>query len=763
MKPSDAGAAVALIAAGLWLGGCSSREMKGTPFYTGEYELNTPGAELNRVNLWPLAYYREPALSVLWPVFEHTEEHVALRPLFSAYGDSKDTWEYNLLWPLCQADTRGHDYRIFPLFWGEGRRAGGNPQTYHVLFPFGWHYEDETCSLFPLWLSDRDGWSEGRFTEHDLWLAWPLIHVHDGTREQAWHAALFGRYRYAEENETYTGYPWPMLFSWQTPDEDGFFSPLYTYQQGKGKRAENGWSVSPPLLSWHTWSPGDDDYWALGPLLHYRTGSAVDAWHAALIGRYRDHRKDATYAGYPWPLFFSWQTRQEKGRFTPFYASQENREDGSRRSTLLPLLSWHAKRGNDDDYWLLGPLLRYRTGDVSEAWHVALIGRYRDLKNETLHAGYPWPLFFTWQTPRHRGLFTPLYAAETGTADEVRDGWAALPPLLSWHLWKESSDDFYALLGLFREHRDPETRSGHLLPVYAYDRQDRLLFTPLVGWDQPDPHDPSGLWYPFTPLAGVRTGHARGGWLFPLFSHTASATNDTASTRFLLLGYARHETHAWRSGLCSSRRAGFFPLFSRSSTVSSCEDEPEDGCAERAEQRSRFLLLQASRDVQALHRAPAGGPPAAGTNRLDRMNLEAWQARKAKGDYRSSSRSRTVFPIWSSSTDQETRRDGALLRKNAETSLLFFLYDVKSRFEAASDGPQNAATDEERRRILWRLWHYERRGGDVSVDLFPAITYDRHADGFSKTSFLWRLYRYERHPGGGVDLDLLFLPLSRAP
>ena len=46
--------------------------------------------------------------------------------------------------------------------------------------------------------------------------------------------------------------------------------------------------------------------------------------------------------------------------------------------------------------------------------------------------------------------------------------------------------------------------------------------------------------------------------------------------------------------------------------------------------------------------------------------------------------------------------------------------------------------------------------------MFPAITHDTRTDGFRQTTFLWRLYRYEKHPDGGVDLDLLFLPLKRA-
>jgi hypothetical protein len=58
------------------------------------------------------------------------------------------------------------------------------------------------------------------------------------------------------------------------------------------------------------------------------------------------------------------------------------------------------------------------------------------------------------------------------------------------------------------------------------------------------------------------------------------------------------------------------------------------------------------------------------------------------------------------------------------------------------------------------LYHYEREKDDVSVDVFPAITYDRTRDGMRKWSFLWRAFRYETGPDG-TKLDLLFIPLVR--
>ncbi len=555
------------------LGGCSTREMKGTPFYTGEYAVNVPGADTRRVNLWPLAYYREPALSVAWPLFEHTEEHVALRPLFSAYGDTKEYWEYNVLWPFCQADMRGRDYRIFPFFWGEGSRDRNIKQDYQILWPLLWHYEDETHALFPLWISDRDNWRDDHFTEQDRWLTWPLFHLHTGLSEKAWHATLFGRYRYLDQGETYTGFPWPLLFSWRT--------------------------------------------------------------------------------------------RQ------------------------------------------------------------------------------------------NHGLFTPLYAYEKGNSPEIQDGWAALPLLLAWHRWHKDDNTFNALLGLFNRRWSDSTSSSYLFPLCAYDRKDRLFLTPLVGWDKPDAHDPAGYWYPLTPLTGVRTGSERGSWLFPLFSHTANTTNDTFSTRYLLLGHNARTRHSWKQGSSFRQSCGLFPLFSHSSETSVHTNRNLGVIQESSDEADQQLLFRYSNQRATTSRKLKGSAP---DNEDPPTNNVP--ASKLRTDYCETTSRSGLFPLWSARSSQETRLDGSRVRETSGFSLLLALYDT--RCESAQKSDTSQPLDYERRRILWRLWHYERRNGDVSVDLFPSITYDTHADGFSKTSFLWRLFRYEKHPGGGTDFDLLFLPLKRA-
>jgi hypothetical protein len=115
--------------------------------------------------------------------------------------------------------------------------------------------------------------------------------------------------------------------------------------------------------------------------------------------------------------------------------------------------------------------------------------------------------------------------------------------------------------------------------------------------------------------------------------------------------------------------------------------------------------------------------------------------------------SNRFFPVWryERTVDSQTR----LLEK--EFSLLFFLQDYWRK----KDLSEKAATDYTRTRVLWRLVHYERDHESVSLDVFPAITYDRTGQSRRKVSFLWRGFRYERKEEQKA-VDVLFLPVWRS-
>ena len=158
--------------------GCRTTAMKGTPFYTGEHGTREGPVE-DRVNLWPLAYYRAPALSVLWPIGDFSDDRFAVRPLFSMYRDGKDApWhEYNWLGGLVSVDTETHDRVAFPVFWG---------RNYFNVFPLFWSGSDPIDgsshnTLFPLWVYSRK--SNGDLVE---FFPWPIAgHFLDGT-ESRW-------------------------------------------------------------------------------------------------------------------------------------------------------------------------------------------------------------------------------------------------------------------------------------------------------------------------------------------------------------------------------------------------------------------------------------------------------------------------------------------------------------------------------------------------------------------------------------------------
>jgi len=118
-----------------------------------------------------------------------------------------------------------------------------------------------------------------------------------------------------------------------------------------------------------------------------------------------------------------------------------------------------------------------------------------------------------------------------------------------------------------------------------------------------------------------------------------------------------------------------------------------------------------------------------------------------------------AFPLWSYSV-RSTPAEG---KRDVHTSILALLYDYKHEIGPTftSKGEVTKANDYTRSRLGWRLWHYEKLNGDVGVDVFPALTFDRRANGFRKTAFMWRLVRYERSPNGQKKLDVLFVPLAR--
>ena len=335
-----------LLAAALFAGGCRTTAMKGTPFYEGDHD-RREGPSEDRVNLWPIAYYRAPALSVLWPLGEFADDRTVVRPFVSMYRENEDAPydEINVLWPLAQFDRRSGDNRVFPVFWGDTPDGG----SYLNVFPL----YDRRCES-------------------------------DGSRSNRLLLGLLGGWRTDAEGEAAEHWLFPL---WYRDAEDDTVASLL-WAQG------DGWTAVPPLLSWRTEEEdGGATTRALLGLGGWRTdadGEVGRSWLFPLW--YRDAASDrflsALWAsGRDWsavPPLLSWRTEEaDGGSLTRAllglggWRINANGEVGT--NWLLPLwyrdatslytpLFGHDDSGGDRiDYWLT-PLVGARSGDWTGSW-----------------------------------------------------------------------------------------------------------------------------------------------------------------------------------------------------------------------------------------------------------------------------------------------------------------------------------------------------------------------------------------------------------
>jgi len=104
------------------------------------------------------------------------------------------------------------------------------------------------------------------------------------------------------------------------------------------------------------------------------------------------------------------------------------------------------------------------------------------------------------------------------------------------------------------------------------------------------------------------------------------------------------------------------------------------------------------------------------------------------------------FPFFSYSEKEDV---------SSKFSILFWLYD--SKWTAA----KKDLLDKTHWRVLWRLVDYEKYGEDVSLDVFPFVTYDKiPKEEISQFSVLWRLFRWREEKEKRM-LDILFIPIRR--
>ena len=397
----------------LLLAGCATKEMKSTPFYEGSEVVYT-GRPEDRVNVWPVAYWREPVGSVLWPITSFSDDHFALRPIYSQYKqDGKDGSfdEFNFIWPLCQADTKNDDYFVFPFFWGKD----SNRHPYQTLFPIYWNGYGYN-SLFPLWIY-RDS---------------------NGERHLSVAASIAGL---SAEKEYEANWCFPLWY-WNNR------GTLVTTVYGQWK---SGWAV-PPLFSWGESETNGN--WSARFLLGLggatNRGGRFKQWAFPFYSR-DEHASSGTNQVCETHLIMN-------------LAGWESENGELESSYVFPLYGW---KKND---WLLTPLF-YRDKEGSAI--TPLGGRM--INGGTTNV-YVTPIAKATSGEKTGGMVFPLWAHEKNRGFDEKIGWLdgeRLPDSVRiWtgvstnRVWNKENNTFDMV-------ECKRRRASH---VYAHNETDWLLF-----------------------------------------------------------------------------------------------------------------------------------------------------------------------------------------------------------------------------------------------------------------------------------------------
>ena len=488
------------------LGGCKMKEFSSSPFYEGN-EVKFTGAVEDRVNLWPVAYYREPVGSLAWPLISWGDDHLALRPLYSQYkqSGSGDYDEFNFFWPISQFDTKHRDYRVFPLFWGESY----SDKPYFCLFPALW-WNREFAGVFPIfWDNDDDddggfcvfplcwaGWEKSG----DLWnTIWPLYYYESRERsswseEKSKFWAFCGLAGFNRRAGKFTNHRClPFYFC----DDGDFYSLPYS-------RYRSGGHLKSRILCGLAGcdSNTNGDYQASWLLPFYSHDKANDEFLTPLFGK----TKDANW-------------------LIPFYYHDEH-------LTLTPLFgktveaNWTLPLYYKDKEKFL-TLIGGKSGDAD--WVVPFYWR-----DKRTFASLPYWRQLGSDGEIDRAFSLPLLSGYERD-DKTGDRLLYLLMGLGGHVWNDATGGASWVFPLFYSDRESfytllyghNPRRTWLFPVY-FDGEERTYITPLYGRNKKDGSDwLIPLYYRnkesfITPLYG-RSGEAS--WLFPLYCRDESQFN----------------------------------------------------------------------------------------------------------------------------------------------------------------------------------------------------------------------------------------------
>lgn len=300
---------VALSAMLVQIAGCKLPEFRATPF-VAQKEKSDP----DRVNMWPLVFAQHDVMSACFNLYSHSDEHVALHPLFSLYRDDPGNsfTSFNMLCGLYHWDMTGRGVTWLPPYWS-------------------WR-NSRSHMLFPLWLKNRSGFYSWLYAETTNMRSIPLLLSCYWKDDSSWFSLPILTYYNGHTDVLFT----PLYFSTPTTTAVPLLLSGYT-DYGV---SSTFWSL--PTLTFCNSKPSGTDVNVLLGLLYHQeskdTGDkkSLSMWSLPLLsgGGYYETDEVRNSGWMSWPLLS--------------YGKYEDRKDGSHDYVDIDLLGTYYHRDTVD-------------------------------------------------------------------------------------------------------------------------------------------------------------------------------------------------------------------------------------------------------------------------------------------------------------------------------------------------------------------------------------------------------------------------------
>jgi hypothetical protein len=395
---------VRLVAIGLFAGGalagCSTAAMKTTPLWDSEYE-TAVGPPEDRINIWPLFYYRNPAYSILWPLISVTPEGHAFVPFYE-YAKPNDELRIGTIHQILPA---------LAVFNGE--------EKYRRVLNFISDGEEKSFMAVPIYFQDFDDdflLIVPAFAKGEDWF-WTPLYTHSKNLKGIL-GPLFFVHKDGDSRTAF--FPFPLFGYFKRGPHTGFMALPLVYHRPR----EGGRTTNVGVFLFHQKKDGDEMrtnfLWPLGaaghaedekwnrliPLWYSKTdekgarfislpftrieGENLKVTNALLNGYVGVEGSENKYESFVFPFFHRFKTQNSKGHAAfPLYALFNN-NDGT-KTFFSPLVNFR-----DDGSFVNvgGPAFYYsdREGMKKQAvlwpfsfWWKAGVGSCRSGTEEKTH------------------------------------------------------------------------------------------------------------------------------------------------------------------------------------------------------------------------------------------------------------------------------------------------------------------------------------------------------------------------------------------